>query len=66
MTNRRFSTDLENSDHSEFSKTLFDPGEFLTHIMLVVIFPCIIRLFCVLRKYAYLHHSQFILVVHEL
>jgi hypothetical protein len=27
-TNRRFFTDLENSDHLEFSETLIDPGEF--------------------------------------
>jgi hypothetical protein len=28
MTNRRFSTDLENPDLSEFSETLIDSGEF--------------------------------------
>jgi hypothetical protein len=27
-SNRRFSTDLKNPDRSEFSKTLFDLGEF--------------------------------------
>jgi hypothetical protein len=28
MTNRRFSTNLENPDLSEFSETRIDPGEF--------------------------------------
>ena len=28
MTNRRFSTDLENPGFSEYSKTLIDPGKF--------------------------------------
>jgi hypothetical protein len=37
-TNRKFSTNLENPDRSEFSEALFDPSEFLTHIILDVIF----------------------------
>jgi hypothetical protein len=28
MTNRRFSTNLENSNHLEYSETLYNPGEF--------------------------------------
>ena len=38
MNNRRFFTDLENLDHLEFLKTRYDLGEFLTHIMLNVMF----------------------------
>jgi hypothetical protein len=49
MTNKRFSTDLENPDRSEYSETLFDPSEFLTHIMLNVTLTCTARLFCVPR-----------------
>jgi hypothetical protein len=49
MTNRRFSIDLENSDRLEYSETLFNPGEFLTHIMLNVTLTCIACLFFVPR-----------------
>jgi hypothetical protein len=45
MTNKRFSTDLGNPDRLEYSKILFDPGEFLTNIMLNVTFTCTARLF---------------------
>ena len=61
-----FFTDLENLDRSEYSETLFDPDEFLTHIMLDVTFSCTARLFCAPRKYAYFTTLTVILVAHEL
>jgi hypothetical protein len=66
MTNRRFFTDLENPDRSKYLKILFDPGEFLTHIMHNVTFPCTAHLFCVPRKHKYFITLTVILVAHEL
>ena len=65
-TNKRFSIDLENPDQSKYSETLFDPSEFLTHIMLNVTFSCTTRLFCVPTKHAYFITLIVILVAHEL
>jgi hypothetical protein len=61
-----FSTDLENPDQSEYSEILFDPSEFLTHIMLHVTFLCTACLFCVPRKHAYFTNLIFIFITHEL
>jgi hypothetical protein len=54
MTNIRFSIDLENPNHLKFSETLFDPSEFLTHIMLDVIFRALHEYFVYQEKHAYL------------
>jgi hypothetical protein len=62
-TNRRFSTDLENPDRSEFSETLFDPSEFLTHIMLDVIFHAL-HVYFMYQENMYIYNFYSLYLLH--
>ena len=63
MTNKRFSTDLENSDCSEFSETLLDLGEFLTHIMLDVIFHAF-HVYFIYQENLHIYNSHSLYLLH--
>ena len=63
MTNRRFFTDLENPDRLELLETLFNPCEFLAHIMLDVIFHTLHNYF-IYQKNMHICNSHSLYLLH--
>jgi hypothetical protein len=63
MTNKRFSTYLENPDRLEFLEMCYDLGEFLTYIMLNVIFHALHDYFVYLEN-MYICNSHNLYLLH--